>query len=82
VYLKAYQNGRDARVGIGDYFRFYNLERPHQALSYLTPAEVFIASPVEAPDRGMVQSLISDISSTVSLRTAGPSLNVVYMLSN
>jgi len=82
VYLKAYQNGRDARVGIGDYFRFYNLERPHQALSYLTPAEVFIASPVEAPDRGMVQSLISDISSTVSLRTAGPSLYVVYMLSN
>jgi putative transposase len=82
VYLKAYQNGRDARVGIGDYFRFYNLERPHQALSYLTPAEVFITSPVEAPDRGMVQSLISDISSTVSLRTAVPSLNVVSMLSN
>lgn len=82
VYLKAYQNGRDARVGIGDYFRFYNLERLHQALSYLTPAEVFIKSLVAAPDRGMVQSLISDISSTVSLRTAGPFLNVVSMLSN
>ena len=82
VYLKAYQNGRDARVGIGDYFRFYNIERPHQALSYLTPAEVFITSPVEALNRGMVQSLISDISSTGSLRTAGPSLNVVSMLSN
>ena len=27
VYLKAYKNGRDARAGIGDYFRFYNDER-------------------------------------------------------
>ena len=82
VYMKAYQDGKEARVGIGDYFRFYNLERPHQALSYLTPAEVFITSPVEAPDSGMVQSLISDISSIVSLRIAGPSLNVGSMLSN
>jgi putative transposase len=24
VYLKAYQNGKDARIGIGAYFRFYN----------------------------------------------------------
>jgi putative transposase len=24
VYLKAYQNGKDARIGISDYFRFYN----------------------------------------------------------
>ncbi len=82
VYLKAYQNGRDARVGIGDYFRFYNLERPHQALSYLTPAEVFITSPVEAPDRDMIQSLISDIPSIEPMTTAGPSLNLASMLSN
>ena len=32
VYLKAYQDGRDARIGIREYFRFYNTERPHQAL--------------------------------------------------
>ncbi|MBF8266562.1 MAG: Integrase, catalytic region [Dehalococcoidia bacterium] len=29
VYLKAYQDGRDARIGISEYFRFYNNERPH-----------------------------------------------------
>ena len=40
VYLKAYTGGRDARIGIGEYFRFYNTERPHQALEYQTPAEV------------------------------------------
>ena len=27
VYLKAYQNGKDARKGISDYFRFYNTAR-------------------------------------------------------
>jgi len=37
VYLHAYDSVREARVGIGDYFRFYNTERPHQALGYQTP---------------------------------------------
>ena len=32
VYLKAYQDGREARISIGRYFRFYNTERPHQSL--------------------------------------------------
>jgi putative transposase len=41
VYLKAYQNGTEARAGIGSYLEFYNGERPHQALGYRTPGEVF-----------------------------------------
>jgi putative transposase len=41
VYLKAYQNGSEARAGIGAYLDFYNRERPHQALGYWTPGEVF-----------------------------------------
>jgi putative transposase len=40
VYLKDYQNGRDAYEGLGDYFPFYNTERPHEALAYRTPWEV------------------------------------------
>ena len=48
VDLKAYRDGKDARVGIGEHFRFHNTERSHQALGYRTPAEVFISSPVEA----------------------------------
>ena len=43
VYLKAYQNGPEARVGIGAYLRLYNQERPHQALNYQTPRQVFEA---------------------------------------
>ena len=41
VYLKAYQNGTEARKGIGAYLDFYNRDRPHQALEYRTPIEVF-----------------------------------------
>jgi len=76
VYLKAYQNGRDARVGIGDYFRFYNTERPHQALGYRTPTEVFTSIPVEAAYGGVVKSLTLD-----TLRTAGPTPNIAPILS-
>jgi putative transposase len=41
VYLKAYQNGTEARKGIDAYLDFYNQERPHQALGYQTPGQVF-----------------------------------------
>ena len=41
VYLNDYASPRDARYGLARYFRFYNFERPHQALGYHTPAQVF-----------------------------------------
>jgi len=41
VYLKDYETVYDALVGIGDYFPFYNYERPHQSLTYKTPYEVY-----------------------------------------
>ena len=47
VYLKAYANGLEARNELREYFRFYNHRRPHQALGYRTPAEVFHGEPVE-----------------------------------
>ena len=43
VYLKAYRNGTEARKGIGAYLVFYNQERPHQALGYRSPGQVFQA---------------------------------------
>ena len=76
VYLKAYQDGREARIGLGNYFSFYNTERPHQALGYRTPAEIFTSTPVEATSTGMVESLIPD-----PLRIAGPTLNTANILS-
>jgi putative transposase len=40
VYLKDYVTVPEVIEGLRDYFQFYNHERPHQALRYLTPAEV------------------------------------------
>jgi len=77
VYLKAYQDGREARIGLVNYFRFYNTERPHQALGYRTPAEVFTSTPVEATSTGMVESL----TPAPPLRIAVPILNTAPILS-
>jgi putative transposase len=52
VYLKAYQNGTEARRGIGAYLAFYNQERPHQALTYQTPGQVFQAV---SPERCLLE---------------------------
>jgi len=76
VYLKAYQDGREARIGLSNYFHFYNAERPHQSLGYRTPAEVFTLTPVEATNGGMVESLIAN-----PLMIAGPDLNIAPLLS-
>ena len=66
VYLKAYANASEARRELGAYFRFYNDQRPHQALGYRTPAEVFhearnatgdISKLTEGPPERMLVSL-------------------------
>jgi putative transposase len=41
VYLHDYQSPREARQELSRYLTFYNHERPHQALDYHTPAEVY-----------------------------------------
>ncbi len=75
VYLKAYQDGKEARAGIGEYFRFYDTARPHQALGYRTPAEVY-GNPVASPSRGMVESLTPTVTGM-----AEPALNRALILS-
>jgi putative transposase len=42
VYLADYGSPREARVGIGQYFQFYNTERPHQALDYRRPVDLYL----------------------------------------
>jgi len=76
VYLKAYQDGREARISLGNYFRFYNTERPHQTHGYRTPAEVYTTIQVEATSAGMVESLTPD-----PLRIVEPDLNTAPILS-
>ncbi len=41
VYLKGYETPKEVYSGLCDYFQFYNEARPHQALGYKTPAQVY-----------------------------------------
>ena len=43
VYLHEYETVMQLERSLTDYFTFYNHERPHQSLSYHTPAEVHFA---------------------------------------
>jgi len=47
VYLHDYASPKEAYHQLANYIRFYNFERPHQALAYLTPAQLYwVSSPV------------------------------------
>ena len=80
VYLKAYAGGREAKAGLDAYFRFYNTQRPHQALGYRTPAEVFtghIEGPHKPETRCLEKAYVVDSRGTV-----GPSLILAASLSS
>ena len=83
MYLKAYANATEARMELIAYLRFYNDQRPHQALGYRTPAEVF-HQVTDVGEERAVQATESPIDQTlVSLAgAAGLSLNSTSILSN
>jgi len=43
IYLNDYSNGAELYHALASYFRFYNEERPHQALDYQPPARLYCA---------------------------------------
>jgi putative transposase len=75
VHLKAYTNGLKARVGIGQWFRFYNERRLHQALGYKTSAAAWAAevSPVDLPRR------LDDADASPTTPQRQQEQNVVYI---
>ena len=80
VYLKAYAG--EARRELGTYFQFYNDQRPHQALGYRTPGEVFHGI-MKATGEGSQARESSPEPVLASLAaTAGLSLNSPSTLSN
>jgi len=82
VYLKAYSNGREAKDGLEAYFHFYNTQRPHQALGYRTPAEVFSGDSARS-DGQSIERRWPPSRTLVDLgKTAGLSLNFVPNLPN
>ncbi len=79
VYLKAYESGSEARAGLAAYFDFYNTQRPHQALGYRTPAEVYADRAESMASTGAAAT--SADRSTGHPATAGLKLNLASDLS-
>lgn len=44
IYIKRYESGKEAHIGIKLYIEFYNYQRPHQSLGYKTPHEIHEAA--------------------------------------
>ncbi len=42
IYIHDYQNIEEARIGLTQYFQFYNHRRIHQSLDYKTPAQIYL----------------------------------------
>ena len=82
VYLKAYSNGREAKDGLEAYFHFYNNQRPHQALGYRTPAEVFSGEPAPLDEQPEERRWLASRALVDMGKTAGPSLSIAPILSN
>jgi len=61
VYLHEYVSPKEAHRQLADYIRFYNFQRPHQALDYRTPTQVHGACTPHAP--------VIDLPSTLTNHT-------------
>ncbi len=79
VYLKAYQSVAEARAAINAYLEFYNRQRPHQALGYRTPAEMYQNGQEEKKVAAQEAGLPSEVM--IPSARAGDSLNLALRLS-
>jgi putative transposase len=70
VYLHEYDSPREARQGLTDYFQFYNQERPHQALAYRTPAQVYFADQADPTTRPAVEMWTTGTPPVAHISTA------------
>ncbi len=82
VYLKAYASAGEARRELGAYFRFYNDQRPHQALGYRMPGEVFSEGRAPQNEESTVGRWSPEVDVVSYAGAAGPSLNSALILSN
>jgi len=53
VYLHEYRTVSEAWERLAAYFRFYNTERPHEALRYRTPQEIYFG--LAAKDEALLE---------------------------
>jgi putative transposase len=70
VYLHDYASPREARLALARYFEFYNHQRPHQALGYRTPAQLYFSQ--EAHSRSIHYPALSEASAGAPSRHPSP----------
>ena len=82
VYLKAYASAGEACRELGAYFRFYNDQRPHQALGYRTPGKVFSEGTALREEESKIRRCSPGPVLVSLAQVAGLSLNSAPILSN
>ena len=82
VYLKAYSGGQEARAGLDACSHSCNNQRPHQALGYRTPAEVFNGDLAPSDERSINGEWTPGRALADPGKMAGLSLNFAPNLSN
>lgn len=75
VYLKSYESVYEAKQSLTDYMEFYNNQRPHQALDYKTPAEVYFNNRQKTTPDGYVDNSFHKLPT--SPQAQQPQLNML-----
>ena len=80
VYLKEYNSFDEAKKSIAKYFYDYNFERPHQALKYQMPAEVYF--PKNIVEKKRIEALKLALNENNKNDTIKASENIKSVISN
>jgi len=72
VYLKHYDDADEAWRGLAEYFAFYNRERPHQALDWRTPHEVYFGQQEAGGDSEIAAAAVTPVGLRPPSVTAAP----------
>lgn len=71
VYFRGYETAPELYRGMVRFFRSYNEERPHQALEYQTPGEVYRISETMTPEAGRSRACSAAPTSSRPILAAG-----------
>jgi putative transposase len=71
IHLSSYETVNEARRGIAKFIKYYNEERPHQALKYKTPFEMYFGRKASMEDLSQKPLLVAE---SLSRKLITPSL--------
>jgi putative transposase len=76
VYLKAYDNVAQARQEIGQYIHWYNTQRRHQSLGYITPLQAMNGNQIPPKPRKVCPDGSGDNSNELPPSSTGPTTTI------